>query len=720
MRSAREVNCLSVERAVDAAVPDATVDDDGWTVGTDVGGTFTDLWLRAPGGRSSVCKSPTTPDVVTGVVNALRLAANGVGLSVEDFCARITRFGHGTTVGLNALLTGRAARVGLITTQGFGDVLEIGRLRRGTSGLQGLELGDYFLRGRNGPLVPRHRVVEVAERTASDGHIVAPLDLDSARSAVRRLRDDGVAAVAICLLWATENPAHEIAMAALVDELMPDAFVSVSHLIAPTVGEYARASTTAANAALGPIAGNYLTVLGEELAKLGMRAPIMMTTSAGGVVPAAALSATPVSGLLSGPASGVVAGRALGERLARPDVLTLDVGGTSFDVGVVVGGAPLLRDDVTFGGADMRVSSVDVASIGAGGGSVASVNGGVLTVGPRSAGAVPGPVCYGKGGTEPTATDADLILGVLDAGRFGSGGIVLDASAASAAIDERIGGPLGLSTVEAALAIRTLLDSAMADLLRSVTIERGHDPREFLVVAGGGSGPSHAWALCRELGLSGFVVPATATAQSAFGAGTSDLRTTASRTCYLRLPGGTEPDESHAALVAEALRDTARRTLAVIPASATTELTYTAAVRYRGQAHHLDVGLAAGPDVPALSELLARFESDYELLFGKGAGYREAGFEILSARAIASQRQAVPTSSTANQLFEDRGTRPVVFDDANAPADSIIYGCEWPGADQFVAGPCLIELSGCVVVVPPDATATTDGHGAVHVKVGQQ
>jgi N-methylhydantoinase A len=708
------------------AIPDANastlqVDElDGWAVGTDVGGTFTDLWLRSPTGQSLVCKSPTTTDIVTGVVNVVRLAAELADISVEDLCSRITRFGHGTTVGLNALLTGRAARVGLITTDGFGDLLEIGRLRRGIAGLKGLELGDYFLRGRTKPLVPRHLVVEVKERIGSNGRIVTPLDRDSVRVGIQKLCDEGVEAVAICFLWATENPVHEVAVAALVQEEIPEAFVSVSHIIAPTVGEYARASTTAANAAVGPVAGRYLAILGAELAALGMQAPIMMTTSAGGVVPAVALSATPVTGLLSGPASCVVAGQALGQRLSRPNVLTLDVGGTSFDVGVVVNGSPLLREDVTFGGADMRVPSVDVASIGAGGGSIAAVSGGILTVGPRSAGATPGPVCYGTGGIEPTATDADLVLGVLDPNRFASGGIVLDRDAATQAIEERVGKPLGLSAVEAARAIREVLDSAMADLLRSVTIERGHDPREFMVVAGGGSGPSHAWALCRDLGLEGFVVPATATAQSAFGAGTSDLRTTASRTCYVRLSSGARPDDSHALLVAEALRDTARRALEAIPDSEATQVTYSAAVRYHGQAHHLDVDLDAEPDASALSRLLDRFEADYEMLFGKGAGYREAGFEILSVRAVAAQHSTVKTSSSSSRSFEVRDVRPVVFDDPNAPEESVVYGCDWPGVDQRVEGPCLIQLPGCVVVVPPGGSATTDVLGAIHVVVGQQ
>lgn len=697
-----------------------TLDSSGWAVGTDVGGTFTDLWLRSPSGQSLVCKSPTTPDVVTGVVNALHLAAELVGMTTDELCGRVSRFGHGTTVGLNALLTGRSARVGLITTLGFGDVLEIGRLRRGTAGLQGLDLGNYFLRGRTAPLVPRELVVEVTERVGPQGQVVTPLDMSSARKAVQELKDEGVGAVAICLLWSTENPTHESAVETLVREMLPDAFVSVSHAIAPTVGEYARASTTAANAALGPVAGHYLLRLESELKSLGMHAPIMMTTSAGGVVPAATLTASPVNGLLSGPASCVVAGQALGKQLGKPNVLTLDVGGTSFDVGVVVDGAPLLREDVTFGGADMRVPSVDVASIGAGGGSIAAVTGGILTVGPRSAGAFPGPVCYGKGGTEPTTTDADLVLGVLDPDSFGSGGIRLDVDAARNAIDEKIGAPLGLGAIEAARAVREVFDSAMADLLRSVTIERGHDPREFILVAGGGSGPSHAWVLCRELGLEGFIVPATATAQSAFGAGTSDLRTTASRTSYVRLSSGVVPDASHAELVGAALRDTGDRALSTIPDSDTATVTHTAAVRYHGQAHHLDVTVGAEPDADALANLLSQFEADYELLFGKGAGFREAGFEILSVRAVAAQLSSVATSSSSGEEFQMREVRPVFFDDPSTPEQTSVYSCRWPAADQLVLGPCLIQLPGCVVVVPPGGTAVTDDNGAIHVKVGRK
>ena len=698
----------------------------GYTIGTDVGGTFTDLWLSLPDGDSLVCKSPTTLDVVTGVINAVHLAAELVGLPVTELCSQVTRFGHGTTVGLNALLTGRSARTGLIATRGFGDVLEIGRLRRGTAGLRGLDLGDYHLRGRTAPLVPRTLVAEVIERVDANGTVVTPLDEESVRAAARRLRDAGVEAVGVALLWSIENPEHELQVARILGEELPDAFVSLSHVIAPSLGEYARASTTVANAALGPIAGHYLLDLQARLGELGMTAPIMMTTSAGGVVPAATVTATPVRSLLSGPASCVVAGQSLGTVLDRPNVLTMDVGGTSFDVGVVVDGAPLLRDDVTFGGADMRIPSVDIASIGAGGGSIAAVSGGILSVGPRSAGATPGPVCYGKGGTEPTTTDADLVLGVIDPATFGSGGIQLDREAAARVIGEAVGEPLGLEPVAAARAIRVLFDSAMADLLRSVTIERGHDPREFTLIAGGGSGPSHAWALCRELGLEGFVVPATATAQSAFGAGTSDLLTTASRTAYVRLGGGVQPTDEHAAVLAASLEETDAAALAAMPESESAEVERTVAVRYHGQAHHLDVPIVTAPGVQAVADALTAFEAQYEKLFGAGAGFREAGFELLSVRSVASRHTAVTGAAGADSAdsadrgdqLEHLGNRPVVFDDPDNPDDTAVYACRRPAAGQHVAGPCLINLPGCVVVVPPRGEATTDSAGIIHVKVG--
>ena len=289
-----------------------------------------------------------------------------------------------------------------------------------------------------------------------------------------------------------------------------------------------------------------------------------------------------------------------------------------------------------------------------------------------------------------------------------------------------MGEPLGLEPVAAARAIRVLFDSAMADLLRSVTIERGHDPREFTLIAGGGSGPSHAWALCRELGLEGFVVPATATAQSAFGAGTSDLLTTASRTAYVRLGGGVQPTDEHAAVLAASLEETDAAALAAMPESESAEVERTVAVRYHGQAHHLDVPIVTAPGVQAVADALTAFEAQYEKLFGAGAGFREAGFELLSVRSVASRHTAVTGAAGADSAdsadrgdqLEHLGNRPVVFDDPDNPDDTAVYACRRPAAGQHVAGPCLINLPGCVVVVPPRGEATTDSAGIIHVKVG--
>jgi N-methylhydantoinase A len=694
----------------------------GWQAGTDVGGSFTDVWLRTGDGREIVRKTPTTADVVTGLLNGLDAVAQAAGLPLDELLPRLDRFGHGTTVGLNALLTGRAARTALVTTAGFGDVLEIGRLRRGFSGLRPDQLADYHQRGRTAPLVPRPQVAEVTERVDRTGRVLIPLDIEAARSVLRGLAGR-IEAVAVCLLWATENPVHERALGELIADELPRVFVSLSHEVAPAVGEYARASTTAANASLGPLAGQYLQELDRQLRVRGLRVPLLSTTSAGGVATAASLAERPVSTLLSGPASGVVAGAIAGTRLGRGNVLTMDVGGTSFDVGVVVDGSPLMTSEVTFGGVDIRVPSVDVASIGAGGGSIASVARGTLAVGPRSAGSTPGPACYGRGGTEPTATDADLLLGIIDPGRF-AGGMQLDASAAWRAVSEHVAVPLGLPVRAAAHAVRAVLDASMADLIRSVTIERGHDPREFTLIAGGGSGPSHAWSLCRELGLEEFTVPSTATAQSAFGAGTAPLRTTAERTCYLRLAPGQQPGGQHASALhrtAEDVWDQARRAIA---ATVPVQVELTAAVRYRGQAHHLDVPLSRSSDESnsePLVRLLDDFERDYELLFGRGAGFREAGFEVLSVRAIATARDSRwNRTELIGAPLAEIGQRDVVFDDPGTPVATPVYASDRPLPGSRLLGPCLVELPGCVVVVPPGGTVTSDEDAFLHVKVGAQ
>jgi len=315
-------------------------------VGTDVGGTFTDLWVADATGEARVFKSPTTADVMGGVVSALNLAAQSYRLDFGAFCARIERFGHGTTVSLNALLTGRAAKTAVVTTQGFGDTLEIGRMRRQTAGLSDTEVTDYFLHNRHLPIIPRERIVEVNERIDANGTVVAPLDEQQAREQLRALKRDGIEAIAICTLWSTANPVHELRLKEIVAQELPGAFLSLSHEISSVVGEYGRMSTAAANAALGPIAGRYLARLEQTLRGAGMRVPILMMTNAGGVLPTDVLNDRPAFALFSGPAAGVIGSLAIGERIGAKNLLTTDIGGTSFDVGVVVDGRPLMRRDL--------------------------------------------------------------------------------------------------------------------------------------------------------------------------------------------------------------------------------------------------------------------------------------------------------------------------------------------------------------------------------------
>ena len=692
----------------------------GFFIGTDVGGTFTDLWVAGSGGDTRVFKSPTTPDVLGGVVDSIEMAAESYGLTFKRFCEQIERFGHGTTVGLNALLTGSAAKTAILTTRGFGDTLEIGRLRRQTSGMNETEYTDAYLRNQFAPLVPRSLVVEIDERIDVSGAVITPLDEQQARGELRKLGPQGVEAVAVCTLWSTYNPVHEKRLRELAREELPGAFISVSHEISPAVGEYARMSTTAANAALGPLAGRYLSRLESTLREAGMRVPVLMMTCAGGVLPTDVLSDRPAFALFSGPAGGVMGSLAIGAQIGLENMLTIDIGGTSFDVGVIAGGKPIMRSEIAIAGADIRVHSIDVDSIGAGGGSIASVQFGELRVGPKSAGANPGPACYGRGGVLPTATDADLVLGVLDPDNFLGGRMKLDIEAARRAIADHVARPLGMSLAEAAWGIREVLDSRMADLLRRMTIERGYDPRDFVLFASGGAGPSHAWVLSAELGLDRFVVPAAATAVSAFGTGNSDLGFTTESPAYARVRPGATPTAGQLAKISAEIASTVaevRRNLERAAAAGNTRIERLASVRFRGQTHHLDIPLEADAfDLAAYGSVVARFEKNYETLFGRGAAFSRAGYEILSVRAVGTGALPPPAQATKGEPLAFSKTRKVVFRDPKAPLDTAIYLTTFPAEGAGVDGPAIIEFPGQSVVVPPGARATADGFGNLHVR----
>lgn len=680
-------------------------------VGTDVGGTFTDLWAASDDGRQAIVKSPSTADIVTGIRGALELAAAEFGLSMRDFATAIERFGHGTTAGLNALLTKTAPPIAVVTTAGFGDTLEIGRLKRQLVGLTDLEIGDYLNRGRWPVLVPRQNVFEVAERIDSVGDIVVPLSDAELDRIVERVRQSGVEAVAVATLWSVVNKIHEARIADALRAALPQIFVSESHRVASSVGEYARMSTTVVNASLAPVMSAYLARLDAALSDLGVTCPVLVMTGDGGVVGAEVVSGEPVSVLMSGPAAGVIACRDVARRLGYSNVLTVDIGGTSFDVGTIVEDEPLMRSQFSIAGADIERPALDVSTIGAGGGSIARLHDGGLIVGPASAGANPGPVCYGRGGTEPTATDADLVLGVLAEDGFAGGTMRLDRAAAAAAIDERIARPLGINVMQAAQGIRDILDNRMSDLLRSVTIERGHDPRDFVVFACGGQGPSHAWALCRELGVRRFVVTPVATGQSAYGTGTSENKRTHTRACYGRLDGQRRVVSGSLHSIAEQIDEMTASVSAALGAGEVS-LTSSLALRYRGQAHHLDVHVVGDLRQPHdFAAVLDRFEHDYQDLFGAGAGFARAGFEITSARVVGSRVSGEISLGAPDAPIVPAGYRSVVFDDASNPVDCPVYRTNFPAPGQRLDGPCLVMSAGQTLVVPPGAEVRTDDGG---------
>ena len=693
----------------------------GYFVGTDVGGTFTDLWVADEHGATHVFKTPTTADVQSGVLDGVVMAAEALGLTMEQFCGRIERFGHGTTVGLNALLTGTAARTAILTTRGFADTLEIGRLTRQSTGLNEQEYTDSYLRNRNPPLVPRHRIVEIDERIDVRGRIVTPLDESQARTAIATLSAASIEAVAICTLFSTINPVHERRLREIVREALPAAYISVSHEVSPSVGEYARMSTTAANAALGPIAGGYLSRLEATLKASGLKVPVLMMTCAGGVLPTEALNDRPVFALFSGPAGGVKGSQAVAGAIGIKNVLSTDIGGTSFDVGVIVQGEPIMRADLSIAGADLRVHSIDVDSIGAGGGSIAAVGiGGELSVGPKSAGSRPGPACYGRGGTEPTATDADLVLGVLDPDNFIGGRLKLDVAAARAAIDVRVAKPLGMTIEQAAWGIRKILDSRMADLMRRMTVERGYDPKTFALFANGGAGPSHAWSMAADLGLDRFVVPAAATVLSALGTAVSDFAFNTERATYVRLQGQRPITPDECALIEKGLREASEEVEAHLSKAVRSgiRVTASAAVRYRGQTHHLDVPLAAGAfGETQFRTLIDAFQRRYEALFGVSATYAKAGYEILSVRAVGTAALTPPGLTSKGATPRPGKSRLVYFDDPNKSHDSAVYHATVPAEGWAVSGPCIIEFLGQSVVVPPGARAEADRLGNLHVRL---
>lgn len=691
-------------------------------VGVDIGGTFTDLVVMDDDGEVVTNKALTTPGALEeGVFDALRLVADARGETLRDFLSQVSAFGHGTTQATNALIERKGARTGLITTLGFGDTLFVQRLQGFTAGVPTERLGWYSHRRYPDPIVARSLVREVPERVDQAGTVLLELDEDAVREAVASLLAEGIEALAVCLLWSFRNPAHERRIAEIVAELDPNGkvFTSLSCDVNPVIGEYERTATTVLNSYLGPIVEHYLERLETSLHGEGFTGTFSVLNSIGGVMGAREAAERAVLLLASGPTGGVIGSRYLAQELGHPNVITTDMGGTSFDVGLIIDGRPVVSAITEVGRYHVSAPMVDITAVGSGGGSIASVDAGLITVGPESAGAYPGPVCYGRGGSQPTVTDANVVLGIVDPDHFLGGRMTLDRDAAAAAIERHIATPLGLGVQEAAAGIRRIVEAQMADTLRELTIGRGHDPRDFVLYAYGGAGPMHCAGYGAELGVSKIVVPTTSMAQSAYGALASDIQHSAERSALMRGGGGQQPgwagldpdamEEQFSELEAQCDASLARYGIA----DKDRHMTRSLDMRYRRQTHELIVLAPEGRlDAGSVQQVVERFEATYEDTYGRGAGFREAGVEITTFRVDGVGRTRKPRLPQAPDRVEvPRRERPVY----NVATSELVITevVDWVSlaVGERIDGPAVLEHPTTTVYVASEQHASVDEHG---------
>jgi len=683
-----------------------------YRIGVDVGGTFTDLvLLEEASGRVATAKVPSTPrDPALAFIDGIRRLLSAEGVSRDA----VTAVFHGTTVATNALLQRALGRTGLLTTEGFRDVLEIRRHVRGPGRIYDLSFRPPV------PLVPRPWRLEVRERLGADGSVVTPLDEDDALAKVRALVAQGVESIAVVFLHAWKSGEHEARVRALIEKEAPGCWVSLSSEISPELREYERASTTVVNAALQPVVASYVASLESRLRAERVSAPLRIMQSNGGLLPADRAAARPVHLVVSGPAAGVVGGREIGRQAGFDRVITMDMGGTSCDLGLVEG-EPRLSPMKEVDGNPIRVPSFDLHVIGAGGGSIAWIDeGGALRVGPQSAGADPGPACYGRGGAEPTVTDANLVLGRLNPAYFLGGAMRVDVAAARAAIEARVAKPFGLSVEAAAAGILRVVNAVMAENAKVVSVRQGHDPRDFALVAFGGAGPTHAAALMEDLQVAAVLVPPTPGTLSAAGLLATDVRHDLVRTHLIALTGEADPaiEAALAALAAQARSELAEEGIE----AAQVALDRWAEMRYRGQGYEVAVPAGAPGDLatPAgLAALTERFHEVHERLYAHRLD--DAAVELVSLRLTALGRlprpavPAAPAGRLAPEAEALKGRRSVYFEEAGGWIDCPIYARDVLRAGNRLAGPAIVEQMDTTTVLFPGQSADVHATGTLVV-----
>jgi N-methylhydantoinase A/oxoprolinase/acetone carboxylase beta subunit/N-methylhydantoinase B/oxoprolinase/acetone carboxylase alpha subunit len=696
-------------------------------IGIDVGGTFTDCVCVRPDRAPTIVKVLTTPnDPSDGVVAGVEALANQLELGTDELLAQTQRIVHGTTVATNALVERRGTPTAILTSRGHEDTFVIGKVSQKAAGLSERERVHMSrLDLADPPLVVREWTWGVSERVDYKGSVVCALDEDGVREAGAEMVAAGIHAVAVCFLWSFMNPQHEQRAAELLREVGPDLYVVCSSDIAPVLGEYERTATTVLSAYLGPPLDAYLTKLEDRLRERGYRYPLMIMQTAGGLGTATAARARPATVLDSGPVGGVLGAAWLAGLSDRRRIIATDVGGTTFDVGLLDDGRPLIDNSPIIDKYQFHLPKVQITSIGSGGGSIAWVDEtGVLKVGPQSAGADPGPACYGRGGTQATVTDANLVLGYLSETAFLGGEMALDRSAAEAALD-KLAKQLGITRIEVADGIRRILDSQMADLVRRVTIDRGYDPREFALFAFGGMGPTHAARYAADLGVADVVIPADATAFSALGM----LAAPQLHVSEVSEPRRTPFDEEDARRVTEIFRGLEQQALEQFADegvdAADVELRRIVLVRFQMQVHEIEIEVPSVDfALPQFQALEADFLAAYVTRYGEGSAYPDAGIEVVTyrveARVAAEAIHIGGSDQASGSIPSPRSSRQAWFEESSGFLETNVYGPEAvvPGAQ--LTGPAIIERMGDTVVLPPGCTGRVDELGNLHLVLQEQ
>ncbi len=680
-------------------------------VGVDVGGTFTDFLLMDKGGQAEIFKVLSSPeDPSVAVMNGFSVMADATETDLASFLGSVDLIVHGTTVTTNAVLTGKWARTGLLTTKGFRDALE---MRRGIRE----ELYNNRYRPPD-PVVPRDLRIAVDERVDHLGHVVVPLNPADVEMGAELFNKRGIEAVAICFMHSHANPDHELEAAQRVARLMPSAYLSVSSKVLPQIRYYERTSTTVLNACVGPILKRYLSSLTEKLGENGFRGILLIMQSNGGVTTPAVVIEMAASTLLSGPAAAPIAGVAYAAPHGHDSFITIDMGGTSFDTALIKDAAPVVTTAGKVNRQALALPMMDINTIGAGGGSTAWIDeGGLLRMGPESAGARPGPACYGFGGVEPTCSDANLVLGYLSGDYFAGGRMKLDGSAAKRAIEQRIAHPLGLSLVQAASGMFHIMNVNMASAIREISVQKGYDPRDFPIICAGGAGPIHAAMIAEELEIGRIIIPKESSIFCAAGMLLSDLKHDLVRSCHTPM----EREKADIPRFNEIVRQLEEEGASILAGEQIPQdrqvMSYTLDLRYVGQYHEVPVEIS-WDDVKTFNETAIKnaFHAAHDRLYGYSLAREGTAVELVNLRLTAVGisdkpvfKEEKPHGQDASQAV--KGARLVYLPSSENFGEVDVYDGDRLSRGNRLSGPAIIEQVNTTTFVPKGWNVECDACG---------